>query len=155
MAQTRTLHRRIRSVKNAQQITKALEVVAASRMRRVVQLVDGSRTYGEVAAEIMQRISRSPDAKDHPFFAAPSNSPALYLVFSSDRGQAGAFNSNIFNLTIDSIKNENQPPEIIAFGRKASRFFPRISGLDLVAAFEGMDDVPNINVFAPDRKSVV
>jgi len=149
MAQTKILHRRIRSVKNAQQITKALEVVAASRMRRVVQLVEGSRKYGDLAASIMQRISNSPEIADNPLFVGSPDKPTLYLIFSSDRGQAGAFNSNIFHISLESLKTERNKAQIVAFGRKAARFFPRINEVEMVAAFEGVDDVPEANFFAP------
>src|SRR4051812_3212977 len=91
MAQTRTLQRRLRSVRNAKQITKALEVVAASRMRRVVSLVEGSRTYGELAAAVMAKISANPEAHNLPYFSPDAGKPPLYVVITSDRGQAGAF----------------------------------------------------------------
>src|SRR6185436_5549519 len=104
MPSTQILKRRIRSVKNAGQITKALEVVAASRMRRVVGLVEGSRTYGELAAQIMRRIAPNPEIKDLPFFTLSEDKPALYVLFTSDRGQAGAYNANIFNLAISAFK---------------------------------------------------
>src|SRR4029078_1962650 len=102
MAQTKTLQKRIRSVKNAKQITKALEVVAASRMRRIVARVEGSRIYGDLAAEMIRRIAGAPEARLSPYFAGNAGLPTLFLIFTSDRGQAGAFNSNIFNLAIES-----------------------------------------------------
>jgi F-type H+-transporting ATPase subunit gamma len=149
MAQTRTLQRRIRSVKNAKQITKALEVVAAARMRRVVQLVEGSRTYGELAADIMRRIAGNPEAKNHPFFAPAADKPTLYIIITSDRGQAGAFNSNVFNLALEGFKAEKQRPQVVVFGRKGSRFFSRLAGLDLRGTYENIPDNPDVNVFAP------
>lgn len=149
MAQTRTLQRRIRSVRNAKQITKALEVVAASRMRRVVQLVEGSRTYGELAASIMQKIVANPEAKNHPFFTPAADKPTLYVVITSDRGQAGAFNSNVFNLAIAGFKQEKQRPQVVVFGRKGARFFSHLSGIDLRGTYENIPDNPDVNVFAP------
>lgn len=149
MANTRVLQRRIRSVKNAKQITKALEVVAASRMRRVVQYVEGSRAYGEIAATVMQRIANNPEAKAHPFFNPDATKPSLYIVMTSDRGQAGALNSNVFNLSIDLFKNEKAAPHVIVYGRKGARFFPHIAGIGLKGAYENIADVPEVNVFAP------
>jgi F-type H+-transporting ATPase subunit gamma len=149
MAQTKTLQRRIRSVKNAKQITKALEVVAAARMRRVVSLVEGSRSYGDLAASIMRRVVANPEAKNHPFFADRPDKPTLYVVITSDRGQAGAFNSNIFNLTIAGFKEERQRPQVIVFGRKGARFFSRLSDVDLIGTYENIPDNPDVNVFAP------
>jgi F-type H+-transporting ATPase subunit gamma len=149
MAQTRTLQRRIRSVSNAKQITKALEVVAASRMRRIVSAVEGSRVYGELATQMMQRIAGSPEAKLTPYFTAPNGKPALYLVFTSDRGQAGAFNSNIFNVILNELRAQSSRSQVMVFGRKGSRFFARLSNIDLRAAYEDIDDNPEVNVFAP------
>jgi F-type H+-transporting ATPase subunit gamma len=148
MAQTRTLQRRIRSVRNAKQITKALEVVAASRMRRVVQVVEGSRIYGEMADRIMRRIAPNPEVKNHPYLASAANQPTLYVVITSDRGQAGAFNSNIFNLSIQAFKEESSLPQVVVFGRKGSRFFSRLNGIELRGAYEDIADAPDPNVFA-------
>lgn len=149
MAQTRILQRRIRSVKNAKQITKALEVVAAARMRRVVELVAGSRTYGELATTIMQRIAPSPEAKIHPFFAPITDKPTLYIVVTSDRGQAGAYNSNIFNLSLDLFKADKHRPQVVVLGRKGARYFAHLGGIDLRGAYEDIADNPDPNVFAP------
>jgi F-type H+-transporting ATPase subunit gamma len=155
MAQTKTIQRRIRSVKNAKQITKALEVVAASRMRKVVQLVEGSRTYGELAAAVMAKISANPEAQTQPYFSPPAGKPTLYIVITSDRGQAGAFNSNIFHLAVGAIKQETIRPQLVVFGRKGTRFFSRLSGFEMVGAYEDLPDVPEVNVFAPVMERVI
>lgn len=149
MAQTKIIQRRIRSVKNAKQITKALEVVAASRMRKVVQAVQRSRTYGNVATTIMQRIARSQEALQHPFFGTALDKLTLYVVITSDRGQAGAFNSNLFNLALQLIKTETHRAQVVAYGRKGARFFAHIEGIDLKGAYEDIADMPQVNVFAP------
>ena len=155
MAQTRTLQRRIRSVKNAKQITKALEVVAASRMRRVVQLVEGSRTYGELAAAIIAKIAANPEAHRLPYFSPVADKPSLYIVITSDRGQAGAFNSNIFHATMEAIRQERTRPQVIVFGRKGARFFSRLAGIDLRGTYENIEDVPDVNVFSAAMEAVI
>lgn len=149
MAQDKAIKRRIRSVKNAKQITKALEVVAASRMRKVVQLVDGSRAYGDLAAEIMRKIVANPEAQNHPFFSAKPDKPSLYIIITSDRGQAGAFNSNIFNMALAAFKQERQRPEVIVFGRKGARFLSHLSDINLMGTYENIPDNPEVNTFAP------
>ncbi|MBI2592015.1 ATP synthase F1 subunit gamma [Candidatus Saccharibacteria bacterium] len=147
MAQTRVLQRR--SVKNAKQITKALEVVAASRMRKVVAAVESSRTYGNLATIIMQRVAHNQEARLHPFFAPAADKPTLYVVISSDRGQAGAFNSNIFNLTLGAIRAEKHRPQVVVYGRKGARFFAHLAGIELKGAYEDIADTPDVNVFSP------
>lgn len=150
MANTKVIQRRIRSVKNAKQITKALEVVAASRMRKVVGAVESARSYGNVASTIMERISHSPEAKLHPFFGSANDTkPTLYVVITSDRGQAGAFNSNMFNLAIAAFKSERQRPQVVVYGRKGARFFARLDGIELKGAYEDIADTPEVNVFSP------
>jgi F-type H+-transporting ATPase subunit gamma len=148
MAQTRTISRRIRSVKNAAQITKALEVVAASRMRRVVQAVEGARTYGTLADEIMRGIAASPEAKASPYLTTDINKPTLFIIFTSDRGQAGAYNSNIFHYCLGQFLNEKGRPQVVVFGRKGARFMLRLRDIDLRAAYEDIADVPDVNIFA-------
>lgn len=154
MAQTRAIARRIRSVKNAAQITKALEVVAASRMRRVVQAVEGSRSYGDLADKIMRGIAGSPEAKSNPFLSTDASRPTLYIVFTSDRGQAGAYNSNVFHHCIAAFSQEKNRPQVVVFGRKGARFMTRLRDIDLKAAYEDLDDVPDVNVFASLMNSI-
>ncbi|MBI2588756.1 ATP synthase F1 subunit gamma [Candidatus Saccharibacteria bacterium] len=149
MAQTKIIQRRIRSIKNAKQITKALEVVAASRMRKVVEAVQRSRTYGNLASTIMERIAHSQEARQHPLFSRAADKPTLYIVITSDRGQAGAFNSNIFHLTIQSAKTERYRPQVVVYGRKGARFFAHLDGIELKGAYEDIADMPSVNVFAP------
>jgi F-type H+-transporting ATPase subunit gamma len=148
MAQTRVLQRRIRSVKNAKQITKALEVVAASRMRKVLDFVEGARTYGQIAASIISRITSSAESKTHPLFSPDQSQPPLYVIFTSDRGQAGAFNSNIFNLSLKSFQEEKGRPQVYVFGRKGTRYFSRLADIDLKGAYEDIPDAPDVNVFS-------
>ncbi len=154
MAQTKIIQRRIRSVKNAKQITKALEVVAASRMRRVVGAVQSARNYGNLASAIIARIATSAEAKVHPFFTPASDKPTLYIIITSDRGQAGAFNSNIFNLALQNFRADRNRPQVMVFGRKGSRFFAHLGDIELIGAYEDIADIPEANVFAPILEAI-
>jgi F-type H+-transporting ATPase subunit gamma len=154
VAQEQTLKRRIRSVKNAKQITKALEVVAAGRMRKVQAAVENSRAYGNIADAIIRKVAPSQEAQQHPFFkAAPEEkSKKLYIVFTSDRGQAGAFNSNVLHLVTQNIqedKQSGQEPSVVVFGKKGARFFARLRDVNLLGAYIDTPDIPDTNVFAP------
>lgn len=157
MAQTQLLNRRIRSVKNAKQITKAMEVVAASRMRRVKEAADKARTYGELADFIIRQISDTQDAKQHPYFRPNQTAGKLYVIFSSDRGLAGAFNSNVFNTSLRAFndnKQQGHTSSVIVFGRKGARFFSRIENVALLGEYQNLADKPDINVFAPAIDSI-
>jgi F-type H+-transporting ATPase subunit gamma len=157
MAQTQALNRRIRSVKNAKQITKAMEVVAASRMRRVQMVVNRARDYADVALSIMRRVAPSQEAQQHPFFKPAKNANQLFIVFSSDRGLAGAFNSNVFHTAVQSIKEvraKGGKASVIVFGRKGARFFAKVKDIELIADYDDVADTPEINVFAPVMQSI-
>jgi F-type H+-transporting ATPase subunit gamma len=152
MAQTQVLQRRIRSVRNAGQLTKALEVVAASRMRRIQDSVMKVRRYSELADSIMRKIAPSVEAAHHPYFQPGSGNANLYIIFNSDRGQAGAFNANIFNLAHKAFladKSAGLRSQIIVFGRKGTSHFSRLQHAELIGAYEDVADVPEANVFAP------
>jgi F-type H+-transporting ATPase subunit gamma len=158
VAQEQVLKRRVRSVKNAKQITKALEVVAAGRMRKVQAAVANSRAYGNLADAIIRRVAPSQEAQQHPYFKpAPEKPKKLYIVFTSDRGQAGAFNSNILHLVTDAIhadKQAGQEPSVIVFGKKGARFFARVHDVNLLGAYTDVEDIPETNVFAPVIESI-
>jgi F-type H+-transporting ATPase subunit gamma len=153
VAQEQTLKRRIRSVKNAKQITKALEVVAAGRMRKVQSAVENSRAYGNIADAIIRKVAPSQEAQQHPYFKpAAEKSKKLYIVFTSDRGQAGAFNSNVLHLVTQNIQADREAgtePSVIVFGKKGARFFARVRGINLLGAYINIEDIPETNVFAP------
>jgi F-type H+-transporting ATPase subunit gamma len=153
MAQEQTLKRRIRSVKNAKQITKALEVVAASRMRKVQSAVAHARAYGDIAASIIRRVVPSQEAQQHPYFRQSSGDKKLYIVFTSDRGQAGAFNSNIFHAVTADMQDSGSS-SVVVFGRKGARFFSHLTGINFLGAYEDIADNPEINVFAPVLETI-
>lgn len=157
MAQTQSLQRRIRSVKNAGQITKALEVVAASRMRRIQDSVARVRAYAQLADSIMRRVAPNQEAAHHPYFRQQSGKTTLYIIFSSDRGQAGAFNSNTFNQAHSSFadgQKQDLKPAVIVFGRKGAARFAHLAGIELVGAYEDVADAPEANVFAPVLETI-
>jgi len=147
MANTRTLNRRIRSVKNAQQITKAMELVAASKLRRMGDMVEHSRIYADASSAVVARLTHTVEAKAHPFFSGKPSGEKLFVVFSSDRGLAGAFNSNVINTAIKAM--EQTQPSVIVFGKKGANFFSRLKNIRLLGAYTDIADNPDINVFAP------
>lgn len=152
MANTQALNRRIRSVKNAKQITKALEVVAAGRVRRVHLAVKTAREYSEVAASIVRKVAPSQEAQQHPYFKAVDKPVTLYIVFTSDRGQAGAFNSNVLHAATQRFAQDRASgaqPSVVVFGRKGARFFARLDYIHLLGEYEEIADVPQSNIFAP------
>src|SRR3989344_4539902 len=100
MAKVQTIRARIKSVKNINQITKAMEMVAASKLRRAQEATLRSRTYAISAREALARLRQLASTNDHPLFAKRDSKNRLIVVFSSDRGLAGAYNSNIFKALV-------------------------------------------------------
>lgn len=151
MANTQALKRRIRSVGNTKQITKAMELVSAAKMRRVVEAATRSRIYSDAAIAILRRLSDSVEAAHHPYFSPPTSKAKLYVIFTSDSGLAGAYNSNVFNLAHRAFDEDNArgiQPLIIVFGRKGASHFSRGSNVRLIGEYENVPDDPDVNVFA-------
>lgn len=151
MANTQALKRRIRSVSNTQQITKAMELVAAAKMRRVQEAAARTRIYSDSAITILRQLTNTAEAKSNLFFTPTTSKTKLYIIFTSDSGLAGAYNSNIFNAAANAFiedKKNGLSVQVIAFGRKGSRHFSKLSGVSLRGNYEGIADDPDINVFA-------
>src|SRR5690554_2854052 len=94
MANTRDIKRRITSVKNIQQITKAMEMVAAAKLRRAQANVIASRPYTTKLAQVMGRILQANPDTSNPLLEAKEGPPA-YIVVAADRGLSGAYNANV------------------------------------------------------------
>lgn len=157
MAQTQLLKRRIRSVSNTKQITKAMELVAAAKMRRVQEAAQKSRIYSDAAIGILRRLTASPEAASHPYFNPPASKNKLYIVFNSDGGLAGAYNTNVFNAAARAFAEDNKSgisPLVIAFGRKGASHFSRGANIELIGDYENIADDPDINVFAPVLETI-
>lgn len=152
MAQTQVLKRRLRSVGNTKQITKAMELVSAAKMRKVVAVAASSRIYSDAAISILNRLVNSVEAKHNPYFVPSTIHHKLYIIFTSDGGLAGAYNSNIFNLANKSFREDiakGKKPLVIAIGRKGAHHFSHSSAIEMIGEYEGFADFPDINVFAP------
>lgn len=158
MANTIILKRRISSVKNTRQITKAMEMVAASKMRKAQEHAVRGREYREAAYSLLVRLSTLTDVEQHPLYIKRSVKSRVYLVITSNRGLAGAYNSNVLRLLsraiIDDQKN-NVKVKIIAIGNQVAQFVKRIEGIDLLAAYPGFGDHPTANDIRPILNMVV
>jgi F-type H+-transporting ATPase subunit gamma len=137
MASTRDIRRRIKSVKNTRQITKAMELVAASKMKKAQQAALASRPYSQLMASMLAAVSTRVDESQHAFLAQRPVKTRGILLVSTDKGLCGPLNSNLFKLVLD-IKT---PAKFYAVGRKGAQFLAR-SKRDMVADFQINDRVP-------------
>ena len=152
MAQTQSLKRRIRSIGNTKQITKAMELVAAAKMRRVQDAATSSRYYSDAAILLLRRLADSAEAKRSPYFSPAPGKLKLYIIFTSDGGLAGAYNANVFNAAARAFTEDKKQaisPQVIVFGRRGARHFARGSNIELLGEYENVADDPDMNIFAP------
>ena len=151
MTSSREIRRRIKSVKNIGKITKAMELVAASKMRKAQAAVVASRPYANLSQELISDlVSRLRDF-EHPLFSKLNrDSKDLCVLISSDRGLAGALNSNVISSALKlSLEGGREKVDFITVGRKGTEAVKRF-GAEIVAAFDGKDK--DISIF--DAKSI-
>lgn len=129
------LRRRIRSVKNTQQITRAMKMVAAARMRRAQERVLNARPYEKQMREFLASLAARTEDRSHPLLAERPVRRVLLVLVTADRGLAGAFNANLLRAAQKYV-NERRDVElqVIAAGRKGRDFF-RKRGLSLAAEY--------------------
>jgi F-type H+-transporting ATPase subunit gamma len=127
MPSTIDLRRRIRSVKNTQQITKAMKMVAAAKLRRAQERMMAARPYAAALRQVLASISTRVDVDKHPLLAQREREDkVLLLIVTADRGLAGAFNTNITRAAQNAIAEKGWAEvELLPIGRKALDFFKR------------------------------
>ena len=123
------LRRRIRAVKSTQQITKAMKMIAASRLRRAQERVVSARPFAQKMLKILNGLATRVDQDAHPLLriAAPGQGRPLLIVITADRGLCGSFNTNIIKAAGQFVVKEGQGREIALglIGRKGRDFFRR------------------------------
>jgi F-type H+-transporting ATPase subunit gamma len=128
MASLIDIRRRLRSVKSTQQITKAMKMVAAARLRRAQDRLIGARPYASLLRSVLASVSASAGEVKHPLLARPEQEKrVIVLVIAGDRGLAGAFNTNVHRATSQLIAAHPEWAEIrlMPIGRKAVDFWRR------------------------------
>lgn len=152
MANTQQLKRRITSVRNTRQITKAMELVAASKMRRAQENALRTRAYSMTARSILTRLRELTDVSQHPLFRERPVKRRLYILVTSDRGLAGAYNSNLlrsFSQALQSDAHQSVSVEVIVLGKQGAKFLSRIRNLTVVAAYPNFPERPTANDIRP------
>jgi F-type H+-transporting ATPase subunit gamma len=145
----RDIRSRIRSVRNTQKITKAMQVVAATRLRRAQQAVLATRPYSEKMLEVLQTTAERATEYRHPLLERREGQRALVVLITSDRGLAGALNANTIRAATRYV-NERHPerPRYVTIGRKGRDFLLRY-GREVVAEVSGISDRPHIREVLP------
>lgn len=158
MASTQQLKRRIGSVKNTKQITKAMELVAASKMRRAQENAARSRDYRNLARQILSRLRELTDVSKHPLYNQRTVKTRLHIVVASDRGLAGAYNSNIFRQfakELQADKDQGIASQAIVVGKQISQFASRLEQCEVVAAYHDFPEHPTANDIRPILSTII
>lgn len=145
MAGTQILKSRIRSVNSTRQITKAMQLVAASKMRRAQDATKISAPYTKAAQELLANLSTHTSVKTHALFAKRTVKTRLLIVIASDKGLAGAYNSNVVKAYVSALHADDAAGiknRTITIGRKAAQFVARIKDTEVLGAYEELPDRP-------------
>lgn len=147
MAGEKEIRSKIRSVKNMQKITSAMEMVAASKIRKAQAQMEASRPYAERIRTVIGHLgAANPDYK-HPFLVEREVRRVGYIVISTDRGLCGGLNVNMFKRVIGEIthwRGENVEVDLALVGAKAVQFFRRLGG-NVVGTATHLGDRPQVN----------
>ena len=148
MASLRDLRRRIRSVKSTQKITKAMELVAAAKMRRAQERVESARPYSEEITNVVADLfARNPEYK-HPYLQVREVSKRLIILVTSDRGLVGALNSNNIRAALRTMNESAAPASVVTIGRKGRDVMRRLRK-ELVADRSNLGDRPGMGDILP------
>ncbi|MCC5856139.1 MAG: F0F1 ATP synthase subunit gamma [Idiomarina sp.] len=147
MAVGKEIKTQIGSINNTQKITSAMEMVAASKMRKAQDLMSRSRPYADAIREVIGHIAQGDLEYQHPWMVAREVKRVGYIVISTDRGLCGGLNSNEFRKVIRDVQAHQENGVEVRFaavGSKASSFFKRLSG-NIVSQTSGLGDKPALN----------
>lgn len=157
MANTTALKRRIKSVRSTRQITKAMELVSASKMRRAQESAAMSREYRNLAQSILRRLREQMDVNVHPLFRQRTIKNKVYIMVTSDRGLAGAYNSNVFRRMTNLLREDLEAgvsSRFIVIGKRGAKFLARLEGVEIIAAYEHFSEQPTANDIRPMLETV-
>ena len=152
MASQQQLKSRIGSVKNTKQITKAMELVSASKMRRAQELALKSRDYRDLARHILARLRELIDVRKHPLYNVRQVKTRLHVVITSNRGLAGAYNSNVLRQLTKELQADKKAQitsKVVVIGKQGARFVVRFDGVEVIAAYTDFPDHPTANDISP------
>jgi F-type H+-transporting ATPase subunit gamma len=147
MAGTKEIRTKIKSVQNTRKVTRALEMVSASKIRRAQDKMRASRPYARLMRQVIGHIAKANGDYKHPFMMERKDVTRVgYVVISTDRGLCGGLNSTLFRKLIAEIRTHQQngvEVDIVAIGQKAATFFRRIK-VNLVGSVTHLGENPQV-----------
>ncbi|TPW09997.1 MAG: F-type H+-transporting ATPase subunit gamma, partial [Halothiobacillaceae bacterium] len=146
MAVGKEIRTKIKSIKSTQKITRAMEMVAASKMRKAQDRMQSSRPYSEKMRNVIGHLAHAHPEYKHPYMENRDVKRVGYIVITSDRGLCGGLNSNLLRTTVAGMREwnaQNVKIDLCTIGKKATTFFARFGG-NVLAQAEGLGDRPQI-----------
>ena len=147
MANIRQLKRRISTSQNISKITKAMQMVAASKMKKAQNQALKTRAFAHALNNSLKKISKTIDPSLHPLLKKNESGKKILVLLSTEKGLCGSFNANLFKKTIEWLK-ENPDGELILLGKKAITFAQN-NGLKIFAKFEVQNENPELSDILP------
>ena len=148
MASGREIKTKIKSTQNMRKVTRALEMVSASKIRKAQDLMRASRPYARMMRQVIAHVAHASAEFKHPFLTErPAVRGVGYIVVSTDRGLAGGLNANLFRQTLAHIRESQRQGasiDVVAIGQKAVQFFRRLKGINLVGSATHLGERPQL-----------
>ena len=154
MANIRTIGHRIRSVQNIAKITRAMEMIAASKMRRAQERGLAGRAYSEKIQQVIADLAALPDMELHPLLQRREPARLSVVHITPDRGLCGGLNANINRLTANFIMEQKMPVSLVTVGSKGRDFMAR-AGRDIQAEFTKLGDQPSLLDTLPISRIII
>ena len=148
MASGREIKTKIKSTQNMRKVTRALEMVSASKIRKAQDLMKASRPYARAMRKVIAHVAQASTDFSHPFLLEREKVQRVgFLVVSTDRGLCGGLNSNLFRRLLPIIRewqDKGAEIDVVAVGQKASQFFRRIKGVNLIGSVTHLGEKPKV-----------
>jgi F-type H+-transporting ATPase subunit gamma len=146
MANAKEIRTQIKSIRNTSKITKAMEMVAAAKMRRAQDRMAASRPYAEKIRTVIGHLMQARPDYRHPFMQEREAKRVGFIIVSTDRGLCGGLNANLFRRTLRELREWQEKGvevEVCLIGRKAAQFFRRLN-VNVVASLQDLGDIPRV-----------
>ena len=148
MASGREIKTKIKSTQNMRKVTRALEMVSASKIRKAQELMKASRPYARSMRKVIAHVAQASTDFSHPFLIQRDSVARVgYIVVSTDRGLCGGLNSNLFRRLLPAIAEWQQQGvqvDVVAIGQKAVAFFRRLKGINLLGSVTHLGEKPKL-----------
>jgi F-type H+-transporting ATPase subunit gamma len=147
MAGGREIKTKIKSVQNTRKVTRALEMVSASKIRKAQDRMKASRPYARAMKQVIGHLAQANSEYRHPFLVERDQVKRVgYIIISSDRGLAGGLNNNLFRKVLGEVRqwqDKGAEIDLVTIGQKASTFFRRVR-VDMLASVTHLGDLPQL-----------